>query len=180
MLAALLDASASSKHGAFEVAAVVSQPEWRRKRNARRSEPSPPSPVSELALARGLPPERLFTPEKASDEAFLAAMAALEPDLAITASYGNMLPPRFLALPRFGTLNIHPSLLPLYRGAAPVPRQLQDGVPEVGVTLAYTVKACDAGPVLAAERVALDPDVKTPELLDTLFDRGEGGTPPPS
>ncbi len=58
-------------------------------------------------------------------EAFLATLAALRPDLCVTAAYGNILPSAFLALPRFGTLNVHPSLLPAYRGAAPVQRALQ-------------------------------------------------------
>ena len=71
----------------------------------------------------------------------------------MTAAYGNMLPQRFLDIPRLGTLNIHPSLLPAYRGAAPVQRSLQDGVATSGVSLAYTVLACDAGPVLAQHKV---------------------------
>jgi len=63
----------------------------------------------------------------ARDPAFLEALSSLQPDLCVTAAYGNMLPPAFLAIPRHGTLNVHPSLLPLYRGAAPVQRALQVG-----------------------------------------------------
>ncbi|GIL58280.1 hypothetical protein Vafri_13359 [Volvox africanus] len=80
-----------------------------------------------------------------------------------------MLPQRFLDIPRYGTLNVHPSLLPKYRGAAPVQRALEDGVTETGVSVAYTVLACDAGPVLAQRRVAVDPNVTAPELLQQLF-----------
>jgi len=71
-----------------------------------------------------------------------------------------------------GTVNIHPSLLPLYRGAAPVQRALQDGVEETGVSLAYTVRALDAGPVIACERFSVDDCIKAPELLAILFNIG--------
>ncbi|GFH15759.1 uncharacterized protein HaLaN_12050 [Haematococcus lacustris] len=84
---------------------------------------------------------------------FLSSLTRLEPDLCVTAAYGNMLPQRFLDLPRLGTLNIHPSLLPKFRGPAPVQRAVLAGVSETGVSLAYTVLRCDAGPVLAQERV---------------------------
>ena len=67
----------------------------------------------------------------------------------VTAAYGNFLPQRFLDLPRLGTLNIHPSLLPQFRGAAPVQRALEAGATVTGVTVAYTVLAMDAGPVVA-------------------------------
>lgn len=71
-----------------------------------------------------------------------------------------------------GTVNIHPSLLPLYRGAAPVQRALQDGVKETGVSLAFTVRALDAGPVIASERFQVDDHIKAPNLLEMLFSRG--------
>ena len=105
-------------------------------------------------------------------EAFLAELERLQPSLCVTAAYGNMLPRRFLATPKHCTLNIHPSLLPLYRGAAPVNRCLQAGDSETGVSLAFTVLACDAGPVLAQRRVPLDGDEQTPELLQRLFSEG--------
>jgi len=71
-----------------------------------------------------------------------------------------------------GTLNIHPSLLPQFRGAAPVQRALEAGVAETGVSVAYTVLACDAGPVLAAERMSPEDDIQHPQLLTELFRRG--------
>ncbi|KZV42249.1 1-deoxy-D-xylulose 5-phosphate reductoisomerase, chloroplastic [Dorcoceras hygrometricum] len=71
-----------------------------------------------------------------------------------------------------GTINIHPSLLPLYRGAAPVQRALQDGIRETGVSLAYTVRQLDAGPVISCEKVLVDDHIKAPELLDLLFAEG--------
>jgi methionyl-tRNA formyltransferase len=90
----------------------------------------------------------------------------------VTAAYGNYLPASFLSLPPRGTLNIHPSLLPRYRGAAPVQRALAAGDAESGVTLAYTVQAMDAGPVLAQTRVALTPEDTHVALLERLFDIG--------
>jgi len=95
-------------------------------------------------------------------------------DLAVTAAYGHILPQRFLDLPRHGTLNIHPSLLPKYRGAAPVPRAVEAGDADAAaVSLAFTVLRCDAGPVLACRRAAPPgTDEPAPELLARLFAEG--------
>jgi methionyl-tRNA formyltransferase len=93
-------------------------------------------------------------------------------DLAVTAAYGHILPQRFLDLPPLGTLNIHPSLLPKYRGAAPVPRALERGERDGALSLAYTVLRCDAGPVLAARRIPLTGDEQAPEVLARLFAEG--------
>ncbi|XVF71479.1 hypothetical protein PTKIN_Ptkin12aG0040700 [Pterospermum kingtungense] len=105
-------------------------------------------------------------------ETFLANLRALQPELCITAAYGNILPTKFLNIPPLGTVNIHPSLLPLYRGAAPVQRALQDGVKETGVSLAFTVRALDAGPVIAREKLEVDDQIKAPDLLALLFSEG--------
>lgn len=149
----------------FDVLLVVSQPPAR----APRGNGTVPSPVHALATSRNI---EVVTPESARDEVFLQMLEKLQPDLCITAAYGNVLPERFLAIPKFGTLNIHPSLLPLYRGAAPVQRAVEDGVSETGVTILYTVKAMDAGPVVFQERTKLDLQTKAPELLAQLFERG--------
>ena len=100
------------------------------------------------------------------------AAQALAPDLCITAAYGNYLPAAFLAVPPRGTLNIHPSLLPRYRGAAPVQRALEAGDAVTGVSVAYTVQAMDAGPVLAQKRVAVGAEETHGPLLQRLFDDG--------
>lgn len=131
-----------------------------------------PTPVAEMAAKYGFPPEKILTPFKAREEDFLEEMAKLAPDLCITAAYGNMLPTAFLNIPRYGTLNIHPSLLPKFRGAAPVQRAVEAGVEETGVSVAYTVLACDAGPVLAQRRVAPGDDIQAPQLLEQLFSQG--------
>ncbi|KAK9908428.1 hypothetical protein WJX75_007688 [Coccomyxa subellipsoidea] len=169
VLQQLLDAAATSD-STFEVAAIVTQPGRPRGRGSKKI--AQPCPVAQLALDQGWPQEKILSPVKAGEEPFLEQLAAIDPDLCITAAYGNILPSKFLAIPRFGTLNIHPSLLPQYRGAAPVQRALQDGVRETGVTVAFTVRAMDAGPVLAQERVEVDDEIQAPELLADLFRRG--------
>ncbi|XP_020239615.1 uncharacterized protein LOC109818535 [Cajanus cajan] len=167
VLDALLNASASP-HSTFEVAAVVTQPAARRARGKKLSL----SPLATHALDRGFSSDLIFTPERAGDDTFLSNLKALHPHLCITAAYGNILPTKFLDIPSFGTVNIHPSLLPLYRGAAPVQRALQDGVKETGVSLAFTVRALDAGPIIATETVEVDDQIKAPDLLELLFHKG--------
>lgn len=160
----LLEGSRAGR-GDFEISAVVSQPPARTGRKMKLT----PSPVHELAEAEGL---RLFTPPNAKDEEFLASLAALEPDLMVTAAYGCFLPRRFLDIPEFGTLNIHPSLLPLYRGAAPVQRCLEAGDAMTGVSVAFTVLKMDSGPILRQVDRPLVGDEQAPELLHELFETG--------
>lgn len=170
VLAKLLDAS-QENDSFFEVSAVVTQPPSSRGRGRRKDKPLP-SPVAQMALDRNFPGDRILSPESARDENFLELLKDLSPDVCVTAAYGNVLPKTFLSIPSRGTVNIHPSLLPLYRGASPVQRALQDGVSETGVTVAFTVRAMDAGPIIAVEKVSVDSLIKAPELLQGLFDRG--------
>ncbi|XP_022771952.1 uncharacterized protein LOC111314651 isoform X4 [Durio zibethinus] len=167
VLDALFNASAAPS-SSFEVAAIVTQPPSRRDRGRKLM----PSPVAQHALDRGFPSELIFTPERAGEETFLSSLRALQPELCITAAYGNILPTKFLNIPSLGTVNIHPSLLPFYRGAAPVQRALQDGVKETGVSLAFTVRDLDAGPVIARERLEVDDQIKASDLLALLFCKG--------
>ncbi|KAG6383242.1 hypothetical protein SASPL_157014 [Salvia splendens] len=166
-LDALFTAS-SAPDSSFEITAIVTQPPSARDRGRKVM----PSPVAQHALDRGFPSDLIFTPIKAGEESFLSSFKALEPELCITAAYGNILPTKFLNIPSMGTVNVHPSLLPLYRGAAPVQRALQDGVRETGVSLAYTVRQLDAGPVIAFEKMEIDDKIKAPELLEFLFSQG--------
>ncbi|PHT56811.1 hypothetical protein CQW23_05297 [Capsicum baccatum] len=165
VLDALFNASAAPD-SLFQVTAIVTQPPSGRDRGRKVM----PSPVAQHALDRGFPSDMIFTPVKAGEEAFLFNFKSLEPELCVTAAYGNILPTKFLNIPSKGTVNIHPSLLPLYRGAAPVQRALQGGVKDTGVSLAYTVRKLDAGPVIARERVTIDDQIKVfmfffPEML---------------
>lgn len=163
----LLNAS-SALDSSFQVSAIVTQPPSAKDRGRKVT----PSPVAQQAIDRGFPSDLIFTPEKAGEETFLSNLRALQPELCVTAAYGNILPTKFLKIPSLGTVNIHPSLLPLYRGAAPVQRALQDGVKETGVSLAFTVRALDAGPIIASERMEVNDEIKAPELLSLLFSQG--------
>lgn len=154
------------EHGnQLKIVLVVSQPPARSARNGGET----PSPVHLLSLAEGIP---VLTPQSAKDTEFLNDLKELKPDLCITAAYGNYLPKEFLAIPKFGTLNIHPSLLPRYRGAAPVQRCIENGDLITGVSVLLSVSAMDAGPVIAQEEFPLDNQIKAPELLNTLFEKG--------
>lgn len=160
-LGRLLDADAN-----FDVVAAVSQPPAPKGRKRVLQ----PCEVQALAEDRGL---LCLTPAKAKDPDFLAELAALRPDVCVTAAYGQFLPKAFLAIPALGTLNIHPSLLPRWRGAAPVQRSLEAGDARVGVTVLQTVLKMDAGPIAArsAPRTVEEGDTAA-TLLDELF--GEG------
>ena len=161
----LLIAAANEGRGDFELVAAVSQPPVKQGRKMRLTN----SPVHVTAEAAGLP---VLTPPNAKDETFLAALAELQPDLCITAAYGCFLPQRFLDMPKFGTLNIHPSLLPLYRGAAPLQRCIESGDALGGVTVAFTVLKMDAGPVLRQQTHPMSGDEQFPELLVEMFEVG--------
>eukprot|EP00201_Polytomella_parva_P001001 CAMPEP_0175074270 /NCGR_PEP_ID=MMETSP0052_2-20121109/21186_1 /TAXON_ID=51329 ORGANISM="Polytomella parva, Strain SAG 63-3" /NCGR_SAMPLE_ID=MMETSP0052_2 /ASSEMBLY_ACC=CAM_ASM_000194 /LENGTH=297 /DNA_ID=CAMNT_0016342495 /DNA_START=59 /DNA_END=949 /DNA_ORIENTATION=+ len=147
----------------FQISAVISRP----------TNKAHLSPVERVALDYGLPRSRLFCPTSITETSLLAPLRDLGPcSLAITAAYGALLPNAFLALPKYGTLNIHPSLLPKLRGAAPVQRSLESGSRITGASLVQTVLKCDAGPVLAQASVTVDPEVQAPELTDRLFRAG--------
>lgn len=165
VLEKLLKAS-SDPNSTFDIVAVVTQPG----RPKGRKRIPQPSPVEQLALDKNI--STILCPERATEPDFISQLQSIQPDLCITAAYGNYLPTKFLHIPLFGTLNIHPSLLPKYRGAAPVQRSLQDGVPISGVSVLYTVKEMDAGPLLAQQEISVDPTIQAPELLYQLFDIG--------
>jgi len=151
----------------WEIAAVVTQPSKRRKRN----KPPEPSPVAKVATELGVPV--LLCPASAKDENFLTYLETqVRPDLCITAAYGQYLPKRFLQLPRLGTVNVHPSLLPKWRGASPVQRSLEAGDNPVGVSVLYTVSKMDAGPIIAQREREIGEDDTAIEVLPMLFELG--------
>jgi methionyl-tRNA formyltransferase len=136
-LAALL----ASSH---EVVAVVTQPDKPRGRGQRISD----APVKALAVERRLP---VLQPDRLSPELFEPPFRALQADLGVVAAYGKILPQWLLDAPTHGMINVHASLLPKYRGAAPVHRAVINGERETGVTIMRVVKALDAGPMMARE-----------------------------
>lgn len=126
----------------FEIRVVVTQPDRPRGRNLKLQ----PTPVKETALAAGLP---VWQPEQARDTGFLNQLAALQLDLLVVAAYGQILPQAMLDLPRFGAVNVHASLLPKYRGAAPIQWAILNDEKETGVTIMKMAAALDAGDILS-------------------------------
>ncbi|MEK5279360.1 MULTISPECIES: methionyl-tRNA formyltransferase [Paenibacillus] len=144
----------------YEVVAVITQPD----RPQGRKKILVPSPVKEAALALGLPvlqPERMRRPEA------VAELAAYEPDLIVTAAYGQILPKAVLDLPRNGCVNVHGSLLPKYRGGAPIQRSIINGEKVTGVTLMYMAEGLDTGDMISRVEVAIEDE----DTSGTLFEK---------
>ena len=137
--------------GRDDLVAVVTQPD----RAGGRGMHCQPCALKTLAQGRGLP---TFAPDRASEEGFVSQMAALQPDVIVVASYGQFLKKNLLAVPRLGTINVHPSLLPKYRGASPIQWALANGDRETGVSVLYVTPKMDAGDVLAQERFPIAPE----------------------
>jgi methionyl-tRNA formyltransferase len=147
------------------VVGVVTQPDRPRDRGQKLS----PSPVKALATSRNIP---VLQPEKMRDEAFLTALRLLDADLGVVAAYGRILTDTILATPRLGLINVHASLLPRWRGAAPVHRAVMAGDVETGVTIMRVVRELDAGPMLAIERRAIQSDETSADVEQALADLG--------
>jgi methionyl-tRNA formyltransferase len=145
---------------AFQVVAVVTQPDRPKGRDLKLQ----PSPVKELALRLHLP---LLQPERARHEEFIGQLRPLQPDLLAVAAYGQILPQSLLDLPRFGCLNVHTSLLPKYRGAAPIQWAILNDEPETGVTIMKVDAGLDTGAILTQETTPIDPQ----DNAETLHDR---------
>ncbi|MCG6111965.1 MAG: methionyl-tRNA formyltransferase [Paracoccus sp.] len=148
-----------------EVVAVYSQPP----RAAGRGQKPRPSAVQQAAEALGLP---VRTPARLRDAADQADFAALQADVAVVVAYGLILPQPVLDAPRLGCLNIHASILPRWRGAAPIHRAILAGDSETGVAIMQMEAGLDTGPVLALERTLIGPDETTGALHDRLSTMG--------
>jgi methionyl-tRNA formyltransferase len=145
----LLEWLAGEGSAVAKLIAVYTQPD----RPVGRGQKVQANAIKQWAHARGLP---VFQPEKLTSEV-LAEYRALAPELAIVMAYGHILRPDFIDAPRLGTLNLHASLLPHYRGASPIQTAVAEGEAETGVTLMRIVPALDAGPAADAERVPIAP-----------------------
>ncbi len=148
-----------------EVIAVCTQPD----RPAGRGRQLAASPVKQVAMARGIP---VLQPESFRSNLTKDALRALKPDLMVVVAYGLILPPSVLAIPRFGCWNVHASLLPRWRGAAPIQRALEAGDERTGVCLMQMEKGLDTGPVLLSLPLAIGPDDSGGSLHDRLSDKG--------
>ncbi len=157
-----LEALAASGH---EIAAVYSQPP----RPAGRGRKERPTPVHARAAALGL---EVFTPVSLKDAAAQAAFAALALDVAVVAAYGLILPQAILSMPRLGCINLHPSLLPRWRGAAPAAHAILSGDHETGMTIIQMDAGLDTGPILAQRAVPMPPRATTASLEAEMADLG--------
>lgn len=150
----------------FDVVGVVTQPD---KPQGRSRTTLVPPPVKLVAMEEDI---QVLQPEKPRGDEFLAAIRALEPDISIVVAYGHILTREVIELPRRGTLNIHASLLPALRGAAPIQAAIREGLAETGVTIMRMVQALDAGPILLQRATAIPTDVTYGELQLDLAELG--------
>jgi methionyl-tRNA formyltransferase len=148
-----------------DVVALVSQPDRPRGRGHKLQ----PTPTKLVALAADIP---VLQPTRLKDDAFADALRALSLDLGVVAAYGRIIPDRILEIPRLGMINIHASVLPKYRGAAPIHRAVINGDKETGVTIMRVVSELDAGPAFAVERIPIGADDTTPEVERALAETG--------
>lgn len=160
--AAHLQALLAAKHN---LVAVYSQPD----RRSGRGKKLTPSPVKCLALQHALPVEQ---PETFKSDEALATLEAYQADLMIVVAYGMLLPESVLRLPKWGCLNVHASLLPRWRGAAPIQRAIAAGDQDTGVTLMQMDAGLDTGPMISSQAVAITPEDTGASLQQKLIDAG--------
>ncbi len=150
----------------FDVVGVVTQPDKAVGRS--RSELVPP-PIKTIALENDIP---VLQPERPRGERFMLDVAELAPDISVVVAYGHILTQEVIDCPKLGTVNIHASLLPKLRGAAPIQAAIRQGLDETGVTIMRMVAALDAGPILHRVRVPILPDETFGELAERLSEEG--------
>ena len=143
-----------------EIVGVFTQPD---KPGNRKRLTAPP--VKDYALSVGLP---VYQPESMRDPAALALLQGLTPELTVVAAYGQILPEAVLNVPPLGSINVHGSILPKYRGAAPINRAILNGERETGVTIMHMAKKLDAGDIISVRATPIDPDEDAVQLFDRL------------
>lgn len=151
--------------GTATVVGVVTQPD----RPSGRGRVATAPPVAASARALGL---AVLQPASLRSVHAVEALAALHPDLMVTVAYGRILPPPVLALPPLGCVNLHPSLLPAYRGPSPIQTAIADGAPQTGITVLYMTEALDAGDIIVQQEVAIGPEETAGELEERLAEVG--------
>ena len=149
----------------FDVRAVVTQPDRPKGRDLKLL----PSPVKACALEEGLP---VLQPQRARNEAFIDQLCQLAPDLIVVIAYGQILPPAILDLPKYGCLNVHTSLLPKYRGAAPIQWAILQDEKETGVTIMKMDEGLDTGDIVTIEKTPIAPEDNAGTLHDRLGEIG--------
>jgi methionyl-tRNA formyltransferase len=149
----------------YDIQAVVTQPD----RPKGRKRTLTPPPVKEEALKHSLP---VLQPEKIRMDEEWQKVASLAPDLIVTAAFGQILPKGLLDVPPLGCVNVHASLLPKYRGGAPIHKAVIDGEKETGITIMYMVEALDAGDILSQSSIPISEDDSTGSLFERLSELG--------
>lgn len=157
-----LDALAAAGH---QLVGVFSQPDKPKNRGMKLQ----PTPVKVCAERLGVP---VFQPTKLRDGTALETIRQLDPDLIVVAAYGRILPQEILDYPRLGCINVHSSLLPKYRGAAPIHWAILNGEKETGVTIMHMALALDAGDIIRQRATPIDPDETVEDLHDRLAQLG--------
>ena len=143
-----------------KILAIITQPD----RPRGRGQKPQPSPVKEIGESCGIPVQTFDSLKTSQAQQFLNSFS---PDLIVVVAYGKLLPEAILSIPRYGCINAHASLLPQYRGAAPIQRALMQGVKETGVTIFKLIQALDAGPILWKEAISVGAN----ETFGSLHDR---------
>ena len=160
--AASLEALIASRH---EIQAVVTQPD---KPKGRKGELTP-SPVKVVAEGKGI---KVYQPLKVRDEEFVKTLRAYNPDVIVVVAFGQIIPLSILKMPKFGCVNIHGSLLPKYRGAAPIQWAVLDGEKETGITTILMDEGIDTGDILLKKTIKIDTDETSGSLFDKLMALG--------
>ena len=160
--AASLEALIASKH---EIMAVVTQPD---KPKGRKGELTP-SPVKTIAVEKGI---KVYQPVKVREQEFVEILRGYNPDVIIVVAFGQIIPESILEIPKYGCVNIHGSLLPKYRGAAPIQWAVLDGEKETGVTTMLMDKGIDTGDILLKRVINLAEDETAGSLFDKLMALG--------
>lgn len=145
----------------YDVIGVVTQPD---RPKGRKRQLTPP-PVKECALEHGL---QIFQPEKIKEPAAYMSILATEPDLIVTAAFGQILPKAILDVPKYGCINVHASLLPEFRGGAPIHYAIMTGKKQTGVTIMYMVEALDAGDMIAKISLPIEEEDHVGSLFEKL------------
>ena len=159
-----LEALIASRHA---VVGVVSQPD----KPKGRGQQLQPTPTKVVADAHGIP---VVQPLKIRDAAFLGRIRAFAPDLGVVVAFGRILPDPLIAIPRLGMINVHASILPKYRGAAPIQRAVLAGERETGVTIMRIATELDAGATFAVKAVPIPPDATSGDMEAVLAQQGAG------
>lgn len=160
--AASLEALIDSRH---EIQAVVTQPD---KPKGRKGELTP-SPVKVIAKREGI---KVYQPLKVRDEEFVKTLRAYNPDVMVVVAFGQIIPLSILEMPKYGCVNIHGSLLPKYRGAAPIQWAVLDGEKETGITTILMDEGIDTGDILLKKTIKIDADETSGSLFDKLMALG--------